>query len=160
MWPRFINHRKRCNICSIDKNEEGVGGNISWAVMLPVSNEEAISVFSTKESYGEKRDSDISTVQLALWFQGFTADQEGMGLNPWRDSTWCAYWKWKISGVQVVYSTLVTSPWYVLPDIEHCLSSCIKITAWHVIGRFTCPIHSRWHFSTPSPWLCSPKKVY
>jgi hypothetical protein len=68
--PRFVNHRKRCNICSIDKNEERGGGNISCAVMLPVSNEEAISVFSTKENYGEKRDSDISTVQLALWLPG------------------------------------------------------------------------------------------
>jgi hypothetical protein len=34
----------------------------------------------------------------------------------------------------------VTLTLYVLPDIEHCLSSCGKLAAWHIAGsgRLTC----------------------
>ncbi len=35
-------------------------------------------------------------------------------------------------------STLVTLAYYVLPDIEHCLSGCVKLAAWQVTDRLTC----------------------
>ncbi len=128
----------------------GRGGNISCAVVLPVSKEEAILAFSTRKNYGEKRDSDISAVQLALWFQGFIPDQEGMGLNPWRDRTWWATWKWKISrGPGPLH-------WWPRRDmicpalIQNTV--CLAAQSLKLVISLTDSLarcHRRWHFSKP-----------
>jgi hypothetical protein len=58
---------------------------------------------------------------------------------PMRERSWCTKLKWKTLGIRS--STLVSLTWNVLPNIEHCLSSCVMLVAWHITGRLIliCP---------------------
>jgi hypothetical protein len=63
-----------------------------------------------------------------------------MSSNFWRDEICWVNWNWKTLGVRS--STLVTLTLYVLPYIEHCLSTCLMLATWHHIGRLTCLVDS------------------
>ncbi len=114
------------------------GGNISWSCFRFPMRKQFLP-FNKKELWREAWETGISRQSSCPLVSGHNSWSRGHEFESLAGQKLGAVTE---SGRSLGFrsSTLVTPSWYVLPDLEHCLSSCIKITAWHVIGRFTCPM--------------------